>query len=167
MRRLRSLSKIYKCKMFTIAMQKWLGFIGLVLGVVERDKVSSTLSLFQLLGWLSYMDTSAPPTFALELAKAIVHIQVKWVNAGARPPSLSHQCRLPHTYLPVKSFIPLITGQWLYQQTASGVFLHAFYTDYMDYCISRFWCIIFYVIALKLVVQVVFLFSFFEMTVLC
>lgn len=31
-----------------------------------------------------------------------------------------------HTYLPVKSFIPLITGQWLYQQTASGVFLHAF-----------------------------------------
>lgn len=31
-----------------------------------------------------------------------------------------------HNYLPVKSFIPLITGQWLYQQTASGVFLHAF-----------------------------------------
>lgn len=41
MRRLRSLSKIYKCKMFTFAMQKWLGLIGLVLGVVERDKVSS------------------------------------------------------------------------------------------------------------------------------
>lgn len=160
MRRLRSLSKIYKCKMFTIAMQKWLGWIGLVLGVVERDKVSSPC-LYSNLWDGSALDTSAPPIFALELVEAIVHIQVKWVYAGARPPSLSHQCRLPHTYLPVKSFIPLITGQWLYQQTASGVFLHAFYTDYMDSCISRFWCIIFYVIALKLVVQVVFLFSFF------
>lgn len=35
--------------------------------------------------------------------------------------------------------------------TASGVFLHAFYTNYMNYCISRFWCII-NVIALKLIV---------------
>lgn len=34
-----------------------------------------------------------------------------------------------HSYLPVKSLIPLITGQRLYQQTTSGVFLHAFYTD--------------------------------------
>lgn len=33
-----------------------------------------------------YMDTSAPPIFALELAEAIVHIQVKWVYAGAWAP---------------------------------------------------------------------------------
>lgn len=100
--------------------------------------------------------------FALELAEVIVHIQVKWVYAGAYapPPFLSnHQCGRSHTYLPVKSFIPLIIGQWLYQQTASGgFFLHAFYTDYMDYCISRFWCIIFFlnVITLKLVVTKLF-----------
>lgn len=61
-----------------------------------------------------------------------------------------------HTYLPVKYFIPLITGQWLYQQTASGVFLHAFYTEYMNNCISTFWCIIFNVIAPKLVIHFVF-----------
>lgn len=33
------------------------------------------------------------------------------VCRGPRAPSLSHQCGLSHTYLPVKSFIPLITGQ--------------------------------------------------------
>lgn len=64
-----------------------------------------------------------------------------------------------HTYLPVKYFIPLITGQWLYQQTASGVFLHAFYTDSMNNCISTFWCIIFNVLAPKLVIQLGFFFS--------
>lgn len=58
-----------------------------------------------------FMDTSAPPIFALELAEAIVHIHVKCVYAGAFAPSLSYQCGLSHTYLPVKSFIPLITGQ--------------------------------------------------------
>lgn len=108
------------------------------------------------------MNTSASLIFALELAETTVHMQMKWVYAGAlEPPSLSQQCRLSHTYLPVKSFIPLITGQWLYQQTASGVFLHAFYTDYMDYCITRFWWIIFNVIALKLKFKLLFSLSFF------
>lgn len=69
--------------------------------------------------------------------------------------STSRADSLSHSYLPVKSFIPLITGQRLYQQTTSGVFLHAFYTDY---CISRFRCIIFSVIALWLVVLFVLLF---------
>lgn len=37
-------------------------------------------------------------------------------------------------------------------------FLHAFYTDYTDYCIGRFWCIIFNGIALwPVVTRVVFL----------
>lgn len=48
------------------------------------------------------------------------------VCRGPGAPSLSHQCGLSHTYLPVKSFIPLITGQWLYQQNASGVFSTCF-----------------------------------------
>lgn len=98
--------------------------------------------------------------FALELAEAIVHLDVKRVYAGVSGPPLhpstSRADSLSHSYLPVKSFIPLITGQRLYQQTTSGVFLHAFYTDY---CISRFRCIIFNVIALWLVVLFVFFLS--------
>lgn len=74
-----------------------------------------------------YIDTSAPPIFALDFAEAIVHIQVKWVYAGAPGPHpWVTSADFSHTYLPVKSFIPLITGQWLYQQTASGVFSTCF-----------------------------------------
>lgn len=47
---------------------------------------------------------------------------------GHEPPSPSHQCRLSHTYLPVKSFIPLITGQWLYQQPHQ-VFFYMLFTQ--------------------------------------
>lgn len=47
---------------------------------------------------------------------------------GHEPPSPSHQCRLSHTYLPVKSFIPLITGQWLYQQLHQ-VFFYMLFTQ--------------------------------------
>lgn len=55
--------------------------------------------------------------------------EVSVCRGPVAPPSPSHQCRLSHTYLPVKSFIPLITGQWLYQQTASGVFSTCFFTQ--------------------------------------
>lgn len=67
----------------------------------------SLKSSSQLIGMVqSYMDTSAPPIFALELAEAIVHIQVKWVYAGPWAPSpgstertLSHlsTCEILHT----------------------------------------------------------------------
>lgn len=124
--------------------------------------ISSSLSFFHPTGMFqSKKNRSAPPTFfALELAEAIVHLDVKRVYAGVSGPphlSTSRADSLSHSYLPVKSFIPLITGQRLYQQTTSGVFLHAFYTDY---CIRRFRCIIFNVIALWLVVLFVLLFLF-------
>lgn len=57
------------------------------------------------------------------------HSSEVYVCRGHGPPS--HQCGLRHTYLPVKSFIPLITGQWLYQQNCircfSTCFLHRWY----------------------------------------
>lgn len=70
--------------------------------------------------------------FALELAEAIVHLDVKRVYAGVSGPPLhpstSRADSLSHSYLPVKSFIPLITGQRLYQQNHircfSTCFLH-------------------------------------------
>lgn len=43
--------------------------------------------------------------------------------------------------------------------TASGVFLHAFYTNDMNYCISRLWCII---NVIALIVQVVAFLSFLD-----
>lgn len=52
-----------------------------------------------------YMDTSAPPIFALELAEAIVHIQVKWVYAGAWAP-------IPES--PVRTFSHLSTCEILH-----------------------------------------------------
>lgn len=52
-----------------------------------------------------YMDISAPPIFALELAEAIVHIQVKWVYAGAWAP-------IPES--PVRTFSHLSTCEILH-----------------------------------------------------
>lgn len=52
-----------------------------------------------------YMDTNAPPIFALELAEAIVHIQVKWVYAGVWAP-------IPES--PVRTFSHLSTCEILH-----------------------------------------------------
>lgn len=72
---------------------------------VKRQRMSFlTLSIIQLLGWVS-MDTSAPPIFALELAEAIVHIQMKWVYAGAPAP-------IPES--PVRTFSHLSTCEILH-----------------------------------------------------
>ena len=54
---------------------------------------------------MGHMDTSAPPIFALELAEAIVHIQVKWVYAGAWAP-------IPES--PVQTFSHLSTCEILH-----------------------------------------------------
>lgn len=51
------------------------------------------------------IDTSAPPIFALDFAEAIVHIQVKWVYAGARAP-------IPES--PVRTFSHLSTCEILH-----------------------------------------------------
>lgn len=54
---------------------------------------------------LHYMNTSAPPIFALESAEAIVHIQVKWVYTGAWAP-------IPKS--PVRTFSHLSTCEILH-----------------------------------------------------
>lgn len=110
-----------------------------------------------------YMDTNAPPIFALELAEAIVHIQVKWVYAGVWAP-------IPES--PVRTFSHLSTCEILHtshnwSMTVSANCIRCFF--YMLFTqiiwiivLVDFWCIIFNVIALKPVVQVVvFFLSFF------
>lgn len=75
---------------------------------VKRQRMSFlTLSLIQLFFGMGqhYMDTSAPPIFALEFAEAIVHIQVKWVYAGAWAP-------IPES--PVQTFSHLSTCEILH-----------------------------------------------------
>lgn len=57
-----------------------------------------------------------------------VCMQGRWAPMF-RLAELSLSLSLSLTYLPVKSFIPLITGQWLYQQTASGVFSTPLFTQ--------------------------------------
>lgn len=52
-----------------------------------------------------YMDTNSPRIFALELAEAIVHIQVKWVYAGVWAP-------IPES--PVRTFSHLSTCEILH-----------------------------------------------------
>lgn len=74
---------------------------------VTRRRVSllpSFLLVFFVMGQ-HYIDTSAPPIFALDFAEAIVHIQVKWVYAGARAP-------IPES--PVRTFSHLSTCEILH-----------------------------------------------------
>lgn len=107
----------------------------------------------------SYMDTSAPPIFALELAEAIVHIQVKWVYAGAYTPPI------PESH-PVQTFSHLSTCEILHtshywSMTVSANFIRCFF--YMLFT-QIIWIIVlvdfgasfFYVITLKLVVTKLF-----------
>lgn len=86
----------------------------------------------------------------------------KWrVYAGAVSPHVSasraDSLSLTLIYLWNPSYLSLLVNDCI-SKLHQVFFLHAFYTDYMDYCIGRFWCIIFNGIALWLVVtRVVFL----------
>lgn len=73
------------------------------------------------------MDTSAPPMFCLRTYRGHnSHSSEMSVCRALRPHPQVNSTDFSHTYLPVKSSIPLTTGQWLYQQTASGVFSTCF-----------------------------------------
>lgn len=79
-----------------------------------------------------YMDSKCTSDICLRTCRGhSSHSSEVSVCRGLDPHPRVTSADFSHTYLPVKSFIPLITGQWLYQQTASGVFstcfLHRFY----------------------------------------
>lgn len=94
----------------TTAFVKNLAFLGCVLGGDVTYKCISNICL---------RSTFQRPLFTRQWSACM---------QGHEPPSPSHQCRLSHTYLPVKSFIPLITGQWLYQQLHQ-VFFYMLFTQ--------------------------------------